>query len=893
MKKSICFTAVVCLSFFILIANLRLAHADGKGNDIMKFELKNGLSVVLKENHQAKVVAFQMWVRVGSADETDEISGISHVYEHMLFKGTKKRGVGQIAGEVEAAGGDINAFTSLDQTVYHITMASEFFDTGLDIIADAIQFSSFDPVELEKEQEVIVEEIKRGLDMPGRKLNNKFFKTAYQVHSYRRPVIGTPETVRSLTRDKILQYFRQWYRPNNMTLVIVGDFDTDDALSKIKELYKDFKPGEIAKPDRPKEPEQKEFRFSLIKDDVSEIHMNFGYHIPSVRDKDNFALDVMSLLVGQGESSRLYANIKAKKSLAHSIYAYAFTPKEPGILMIGTMFNQENTNALTTETIKEMERLKYELVDEEEIDKAKLILESDFIYEKETVQGQARKLGYFSTSLNDHLYEEKYLKGIQAVTAQDIIRVANKYIDITNLSVTMLAPEKAKNVPDKAKLLELVTSGANMAKEQYASDTGSGYDTTGEVNRIVIDNGITILVKENHANPTVALRTIFLGGVRYEDESNFGINNFISGMLTKGTKKRSAAQIVKEIESMAASLDGYSGKNSIGVAGEFLTKYLYKAFEITADMTLNPLFGEEEVEKRKKHVIASIKRQEDELTSLVFNLFRDTLYKKSPYRFNTLGKKENVEAFTSEGLARYYHSVAAPENLVISVVGDVNTAEIVALVKKYFGGMEKGKFKAPEVPLETPPEKIRKAVINKDKEQIHVALGFLGVTVRDDDRIALEVLSTILSRQGGRLFIELRDKQSLAYSVTSFSQEGYDPGFFLVYIASSPEKKEQAIEGILKELEKVVNEKIPEDELDMAKNYLIGNHEINMQRNSAQAANIGFNEIYGLGYDAYKKYAERIHAVTPEDAARVAKKYIKLDSYTLAIVGKVDAAGDE
>ena len=233
--------------------------------------------------------------------------------------------------------------------------------------------------------------------------------------------------------------------------------------------------------------------------------------------------------------------------------------------------------------------------------------------------------------------------------------------------------------------------------------------------------------------------------------------------------------------------------------------------------------------------------------------------------------------------------MVAPENLVISVAGDVRADEVAALVKKYFGGMEKGRFKAPDVPVDSPPAEIRTASTEKEKEQVHIALGFQGVSLRNDDKFPLEVLSTVLSRQGGRLFIELRDNQSLAYSVTAFSQEGYDPGFFAVYIATSPEKKDDAVKGILSELEKIVNEKIPEDELEMAKNYLIGNHEISLQKNASQVASIGFDEIYGLGYDNYKKYTDSIAAVTPDDVARIAKKYIKLDSYTLAIVGKVAA----
>src|SRR6476661_7256721 len=192
-------------------------------NAPLRYQLPNGLTVVLQQNHASKVVAFQAWVGVGSADEPPELAGIAHVFEHMLFKGTARRRVGQIAHEVEAAGGEINAWTSFDQTVYHLVLASRFFDTGLDILADALQNSSFDPVELERELKVVLEEVKQGEDNPARVATQALFSTAYARHPYRRPVIGYEKTVAQVTRKRLLDFFQRWYLPNNMTLVVVGD----------------------------------------------------------------------------------------------------------------------------------------------------------------------------------------------------------------------------------------------------------------------------------------------------------------------------------------------------------------------------------------------------------------------------------------------------------------------------------------------------------------------------------------------------------------------------------------------------------------------------------------------------------------------------------------------
>src|SRR3990167_5083569 len=251
--------ALIC--FFLLTVSL--SPADAQPRDVFKTKLDNGMTVILEEDHSARVVAVQMFVRVGSADETEKEAGIAHVFEHMLFKGTEKRKVGQIAGEVEAAGGYINAYTSYDNTVYHLAVASRYFDTGLDIISDAIQRSSFHPNELKKELEVVLEEIRMNEDNPGRTLYKNILSTAFTTHPYKRPVIGFTDTVKTFSREQILDFFKKWYIPNNMVLVVVGDFDKNKALDAIKNSFKGFKPDTEPHKPRPAEPSQKELKTNI------------------------------------------------------------------------------------------------------------------------------------------------------------------------------------------------------------------------------------------------------------------------------------------------------------------------------------------------------------------------------------------------------------------------------------------------------------------------------------------------------------------------------------------------------------------------------------------------------------------------------------------------------
>jgi len=872
------------VSLWLIVIGFVLIHqsvARGKeGVKIQKYKLKNGLTVILQENHASPVVAFNMWVNTGSADETDQEAGISHVFEHMLFKGTKKRPVGMIAQEVEGAGGIINAFTSYDNTVYYLVLASRFFDTGLDILADAIQHSSFDPIELEREKEVVLEEWRRSQDIPTSVLNEKLFLTAYQRHPYRRPIIGYEDTIKSFTREQMLDFYRKWYRPNNMVLVIVGDFDTELVKPKIEEAFKDFAPGPVPQRDRSLEPPQREPRLVLLSRNINEAYLDLAFHVCSIESKDIYPLDVLSFILGQGDSSRLYHRIKTEKQLVHSIFAYTYLPRDPGVLLVGSALDPEKSLEALRQILREIYRLKYEEVSAEELEKAKINLESDFIYQGETVQGQARKLGYFETLTGDINFQEEYLKGIAEVTPEDIKRVANIYLRNNNLTIGLLLPEDKANLVSRGDILRVLQEVEAKRPSPEPEETKS----EPREEKVVLDNGITLLVKENHAAPIVAMQAVFLGGVRYENRDNNGICNFVASMLTKGTKTRSALDIATEIESIAGDINGFSGQNSFGVTIKVLKRYFIEGLELLADVLMNSTFPEKELEIKKQDILAALKRQEDDLTTYTNKIFLETLYQSHPYGMDILGTEESIRRLTRQDLVDFYHRYGVAENLVLAIVGDIDKDLAIEKVKKLFEDFPQRQTQPPEIKPEAPPDSIRIREVYKEKSQVHIMLGFLGTTVRDPDRYALEVLNAILSGQGGRLFLELRDKKGLAYVVGSFSREGIDPGYLGVYIATAPEKAEEAINGILEELRKVITEPVSQEEIERAKKYLVGTYEISLQSSASQASDLALHEAYGLGYDFYKRYPKELLKVTAEDVFRVARKYIDLHRYVMAII---------
>ncbi|UCD84078.1 MAG: insulinase family protein [Deltaproteobacteria bacterium] len=859
-----------------------------------RFILDNGLTLLLLEEHSAPVVALQAWVKAGSADEPEKLAGISHLIEHMLFKGTKSRGLGEIAQEIEGKGGEINAYTSFDQTVYHIVIASRYIETGLNVIADALQHPTFDPKELKKEKEVVLEEIRRAEDIPESKLSRTLFALSYQRHPYGRPIIGYQKTVVSLNRKEVWEFYKNWYMPENTYLIIAGDFSTAEILPKVKGAFQNWpglSPVEATRPSRTSEPDQDELRITILQDNVKECYLDLAFHIPSISGEDLYAIDVISTLLGEGESSRLYQEIKAERELVNSIFAYAYTPKDPGLLLISSTLEREQVEKALTQIITTIYRLKYDRIPSPELEKAKTNLESHFIYQGETAQGQARQLGFFEIVAGDISFKERYLKGVRGVSSEELRKVARKYLNNSNLSIGLLLPEDGPPL-DKNKIVSLVkevqsdTGGEKQHRNHSIQSESKGITKTEEagVTKTLLNNGMTLLIKESHTSPIVALRAVFLGGLRFEDETHNGIYNFIAEMLTTGTKSRSAREIAEQIDRIAGRIDGFSGRNSFGISALFLSRFFDSGLELFTDIILNPAFDKVELGKKKKDILAAIKNREDDLAHLTFDLFAQTLYTRHPYRMTPLGTKDSIERIERADLIDFYQSSAVPENLVLVIVGDIKAEEAEKKVSRYFQDFRGNHFSPPELPLPLPLKKIRSSVKYLEKEQAHIILGFLGTTLDSDDRYPLEILNTVLSGQGGRLFLELRDKESLAYVVFSFSLEGLEPGYLGTYIACHPEKLDQAISGIKRELNRLREDKITTEELERAKNYLVGTYEIGLQRNSALATELAFNERYGLGWDYYQKYPARILEVSAEDVLLVAKKYIQLDRYALTVI---------
>jgi zinc protease len=837
--------------------------------------LSNGVTLLFIETHQAPVTSINICLRVGSRMETDAEAGICHLIEHMLFKGTEKLPPGDVARLIEAGGGDVNAYTSFDETVYYCTLSSRYTDRGLEVLSDAVLNSIIDQTELDREREVVVEEILRGKDSPTKVLSEEIFAKAFPHHNYGRPIIGFEKTVRSFTRQTILDFYRRWYTPKNMVVVIAGDFKTPHMRRRCEQIFGGLHSNGSPQGESKTEKLQKSTRALTIANPIQGCHMAMAYHTPHLEHEDIPALDILSHILGEGESCRLDMEVKEKRGLVNGIYSYVYSPKDPGLFYLGYSLPEKNITKATQAILEQVGLFQEKKVDHDELLRAKLNIKSDSVYEKETVEGLARKYGYFENILCRYDFDEHYYQAIDKVSVDDVIEVARRYLHPGNLTLGLIHPRDTGKSWRSTQLLDLTKPGAKARPSTRKREA---------IQHFRLRNGLRLIFRENPIVPTVVIRTAQLGGVRAEHPKDNGINSLLTQLWGKSTENLDSKEMARQSELIAGSIDSYTGRNLTGMKADFLSEKTREGVRLFLEAYTKPRWDPQEIKREKANILEAIRRENDALASLAFKLFMKELYPSHPYGMPLLGEAKRVRSFDKRDLIGCFRTLMNPASTVISVVGDFDTSVMLDLLGPTLEGIHKTshRFKAPKADPIPPKVKIVEKVL--EKFQAHIVYGFRGVRLDDPDRYALDVLNNVLSGQGGRLFLELRDKMSLAYSVNSLSQEGIEPGYFGVYIGTEGSKVQTAIAGIERELRKVLDKKVRLGEIKRAQQYMIGAYEIELQRNASVATQLAFNEIYGMPRNEWIDLPKKILRVTADDVLRVARKIIQPDHRVLSVV---------
>lgn len=436
MKRIIllCFSIVMLFSNCATITEKR--YISEREEVVKKITLTNGLTIIAREIPN-NIVSIQIWFKVGSRNESDKNNGISHFIEHLVFKGTKKRGVNQLSKEIESVGGKINGATSKDYTFYYATVAKDFIDIAIDGLIDSVLNPVFNNEEIERERKVVIEEILRQDDNPYSCLFNLLNDISYVNHPYKMPVIGKKEIIESLTREDIVSYYNKFYVPENMIIVIVGDFNTEEIVKKIKKYFST----KSSKSHLLNINMKAEFNSCKIEKETSfkKCYLAVSWLAPTVDNEDTYAMDVITTVLGQGRSSRLYRELKEKQQLCYSIESSYGTMKDEGLFKIFAILDEKNNILLQEKIMEEINKMK-EGITLNELNKVKTMIENSYIFDHETNESIASSLGYYE-AISSYKLELSYLDNIKKITLDDVKRVANKYLS-SKPSIVVFKPKK-------------------------------------------------------------------------------------------------------------------------------------------------------------------------------------------------------------------------------------------------------------------------------------------------------------------------------------------------------------------------------------------------------------------------------------------------------------------
>lgn len=882
-------TSLIILGIFITLSLPGFA----KNNDSIKvFHLKNGHTVVIKEVHVNPLVTVDTWVKTGSMNEDDKINGVSHFLEHLLFKGTKNRKNGEAEKILESKGAGYNAATSKDFTHYFTTIASQHAELALDLQSDMLLNALIPEEELDNEKKVVQEEIRRALDDPDRILFNNLNNILFKQHPYKYETLGTMDTIQNVSRKEILDYYHKWYVPSNMTTVIIGDINTEKMLALVKEKFK----SEIVSDKKlqvtyNKEPFITKPEENLQKGDFSVGYLQIGFKgVPIYDKKDNYALDLAASILGDGRSSRLYQNVKENLNLVSSISSGHHSMKDDSIFYVYANLKPEDYTAAKNAILKEIKLLRDEKVSDEELKRAKTKAQREFLYNSESVQDIASTIGYHMTIGEKLNYYTDYIDNINKITAEDIQNAAIKYLSDSRTAISTLLPDK--NTPISVKNEENYKNVAKLALDKeltIVSEKNTSISVKNEecyknVTKSVLNNGMTIISEKNTSNDIASLSIFIKGGKLTETIP--GLLDIIELTLMKGTKNKTAIEISNELENSGIIIAPSVNPDYFEIQLKSTVADFDKAFVILADIINNPTFEDEYIQKAKSNLIQNIQESRDNPLSYSFEKFMRTIYEKHPY--GNIGDivEKNLDKIQRENLISFYKDFFIPENMVVSVSGNIDHANLVNKFQSYFPNIEGKKIDVNSLLSGYQPLKQNLfSSVNKDIAAASMLLGWPVDGIKSEkDYASLKIINAILGNGlSSRLFVNLREKQGLAYAISSIYSSRLDNSFFVLYIGTKPENVNLAKKLFLQEIEKIKTESVSEQELNDAKQKLIGQFALLQETNQQKAHSLGWFEVSGKGFKFNYEYPDLINSITVGDIMNTANKYFNAP-YAISII---------
>ena len=861
----------ICLLFCISSA----AYATDFDSGVQLYHLKTGQTVLIKEVHSNPIVTVDTWVKTGSINENDKNNGVSHFLEHLMFKGSKNYPYGEFSKIIESKGGQFNAATSRDFTHFYITIPSKDIETAIKLHADMMINAEVPQDKLDEERKVVVEEIRRSKDSTGSILLNNLMELIFKEHPYRRTVLGPPENIENISRQEILDYYHKYYVPSNMTTIVIGDVDPQKTLVELEENFQIENPQKL-KPVKYKR--EKTARTPRLK--IEKGKYNFGYMfmgfkgVPISDKKDNFALDIASSVLGGGESSRLYQELQEKQNIVSSIGSGHLSMKDDSIFYVSADFEPDNYEKVKTEVEKQIKLLAEKGITEEELKRAKIQAERAFIYGNESISDIAGSLGYAMTLDGKPDIYTKYLQYLKNITARDVQNAFRKYVRLSSMEVSVILPEEVKKAEAKNPIINV--NAVSLDKETFKDATKS-----------VLSNGMTLITNKNTSNDIISMSIFIKGGKLAEPDP--GLASLLSNTLMKGTKTKSALELINTIEDMGIVIDPATGSDYFEVRLKSTKADFYRAFDILVDIMKNPTFPEEYVSKGKEDILEGIVKSRDRPLSRASQNFAKTIFANHPYGNVGDVLEKSVPNLTRQQIVNFHKKMFIPQNMVVSLSGNISHDEITEMFSKNFPELKGEKFVYKK---DLKLDKFPKNKIVTEKDDTSAVWMLMGWPVEGLNRLkdtkdypALKVIDSILSGgMSSRLHISFREKQGLCYAVGSSYSSKMDKSTFALYIGTAPQNTNLVVKKLLAEMNRLKTEKICREELEDAKQKIIGGYLTGQETNQQKAHLLGWFETIDKGYKFTYDFPELINSVTSEDIINTANKYFN-NPYVLSIVG--------
>jgi zinc protease len=828
-------------------------------DEVTLAKLSNGLTVLVQENHVAPVATVRCFVKnTGSAYEGKSLgAGLSHVLEHVVAGGsTLHRTEKEITKIIDTFGGATNAATSTDQTMFYIDCPAKNTLTAIELVADAMQHVKFEPTEFARELKVVRRELADGEVNRQRVLWMLLQQTVYSTHPARNPVIGYLDVLNATTNQTIIDFYHQRYVPNNQVFVVVGDVKTKEVLAQVAKQYTGTPRSYETYLPFEEEPEQLSPRQAVREMEGATYDMVFAWPTVKLSSPDLYALDVAAYILGEGESSRLTERLRNQQQVVLGVNAMSDTPHYvAGMFAVMAVSRPETWEKAAEGVQREVYRLRDELVGPEELAKAKKQKAAELVFSRQTVAQMADSLGRNMLSAADPLLDKQYVEGIQRVTAEQVRDVARRYFVPQRLNRVIIAPP----------------GGAPKLTGKAAKPTES------KIRMETLPNGLRVLLKRDAHLPMVNIQAVVVAGSLADNAETAGRASLVGAMLDRGTTQHSARQIAEHFDSIGGNLSMGAGRFTVFGSATTLKADFPGAAALFAECFTAATFPEDEFAKMQQLSLGAIARRADNPQQELGELFFSSLPAATPYHVIQGGTAKSVKKLTAKDLREYHAKYFVPNNMIVTVFGDIDPDEALTLVKKHFGGLKANPNFQPlpfNQPNTIPKTVVRHKKIGKPTGM--VMLGYPTASIFDKKEYAdMTVLGAVMAGYqypGGWLHKELRGA-GLVYYVHAFPMTGPVPGYFTVLAQTRPDKVGEVVSRIEANVARAKEGRISEDEFRIAVKRVIALHAQEGTAISEQAQEAAIDELYGLGYDYRKTFDARLEAVKLEDVVAAARRY--------------------